>query len=81
METLKDIVLKFKVENEITEVKPLGEGLINDIKGWLEVLEEGYTSATEFVEACKAKEEKFRIISDGERKEENPQSKVYCASI
>jgi len=21
------------------------------------------------------------IISDGERKEENPQSKVYCASI
>ena len=27
---MKDIVLKFKVENEITEVKPLGEGLIND---------------------------------------------------
>ena len=27
---MKDIVLKFKVENEITDVKPLGEGLIND---------------------------------------------------
>ena len=30
MENLKDIVLKFKVENEISDVKPLGEGLIND---------------------------------------------------
>lgn len=27
---MKDIVLKFKVGNEITDVKPLGEGLIND---------------------------------------------------
>ncbi len=27
---MKDIVLKFKVENEISDVKPLGEGLIND---------------------------------------------------
>ena len=27
---MKDIVLKFKVEGEITDVKPLGEGLIND---------------------------------------------------
>ncbi len=34
------------------------EGLINDIKGWLEILEEGHESATEFVDACKAKEEK-----------------------
>lgn len=30
MENLKEIVLKFNVENEIYEVKPLGEGLIND---------------------------------------------------
>ncbi|MBQ8223636.1 MAG: aminoglycoside phosphotransferase family protein [Bacteroidales bacterium] len=30
MYTLRNIVLKFKVEGEITEVKPLGEGLIND---------------------------------------------------
>ena len=42
------------------------EGLINDIKGWLEVLEEGYTSATEFVEACKAKEEKQeKVLQQG----------------
>ena len=27
---MKDIVLKFNVEGEITDVKPLGEGLIND---------------------------------------------------
>ena len=30
MENLKEIVLKFNVENEINKVKPLGEGLIND---------------------------------------------------
>ncbi len=30
MDNLKDIVLKFKVEEKVTEVKPLGEGLIND---------------------------------------------------
>lgn len=30
MENLKEIVLKFNVENEINDVKPLGEGLIND---------------------------------------------------
>lgn len=30
MENLKEIVVKFNVENEINEVKPLGEGLIND---------------------------------------------------
>ena len=42
------------------------EGLINDIKGWLEVLEEGYTSATEFVEACKEKEEKQeKVLQQG----------------
>lgn len=42
------------------------EGLIGDIKGWLEVLEEGHTSATEFVEACKAKEEKQeKVLQQG----------------
>lgn len=42
------------------------EGLINDIKGWLEVLEEGHTAATEFVDACKAKEEKYeKVLSQG----------------
>lgn len=30
MENLNDIVLQFDIEKEITEVKPLGEGLIND---------------------------------------------------
>ena len=42
------------------------EALINDIKGWLEILEEGHTVATEFVDACKAKEEKFeKVLSQG----------------
>ena len=42
------------------------EGLIGDIKGWLEILEEGHTSATEFVEACKAKEEKQeKVLQQG----------------
>lgn len=30
MENLKEIVLKFNIEGEINDVKPLGEGLIND---------------------------------------------------
>ena len=42
------------------------EALINDIKGWLDILEEGHTVATEFVDACKAKEEKFeKVLSQG----------------
>ena len=42
------------------------ENLINDIKGWLEILDEGHASATEFVEACKAKEEKAeQVLSQG----------------
>ena len=42
------------------------EGLINDIKGWLEILEEGHTAATEFVDACKAKEDKYeKVLSQG----------------
>lgn len=40
--------------------------LISDIKGWLEILDEGYGSATEFVDACKAKEDKYsRVLSQG----------------
>ncbi|MBQ5689467.1 MAG: aminoglycoside phosphotransferase, partial [Bacteroidales bacterium] len=30
MENLRDIVLKFNVEGDVSDVKPLGEGLIND---------------------------------------------------
>jgi hypothetical protein len=42
------------------------ESLVNDIKGWLEILDEGHSSATEFVDACKAKEEKFQgVLSQG----------------
>lgn len=42
------------------------ENLINDIKGWLDILEEGHTSATEFVDACKEKEEKLeKVLSQG----------------
>lgn len=42
------------------------ENLINDIKGWLEVLDEGHESATEFVDACKEKEEKYtKLLSQG----------------
>ena len=42
------------------------ENLINDIKGWLEILDEGHGSATEFVDACKAKEEKYSsVLSQG----------------
>ena len=42
------------------------ENLINDIKGWLEILNEGHESATEFVDACKAKEEKYtKVLSQG----------------
>ena len=40
--------------------------LISDIKGWLEILNEGYGSATEFVDACKAKEDKYSsVLSQG----------------
>ena len=42
------------------------ESLINDIKGWLEVLDEGHQTPTAFVDACKAKEEKFQaVLSQG----------------
>ena len=42
------------------------ENLINDIKGWLEILDEGHGSATEFVDACKAKEEKYsQVLGQG----------------
>ena len=42
------------------------EGLINDIKGWLELLDEDHGSATEFADACKAKEEKYtKVLEQG----------------
>ena len=33
------------------------ENLANDIKAWLEMLDEGHNSATEFVDSCKENEE------------------------
>ena len=42
------------------------ENLINDIKGWLEVLDEGHETPTAFVDACKAKEDKYTaVLSQG----------------
>lgn len=42
------------------------ESLVNDIKGWLEILNENHGSATEFVDACKAKEDRFqRVLNQG----------------
>lgn len=42
------------------------ENLINEIKGWLEMLDEGHESATEFVDSCKAKEAKYtKVLSQG----------------
>ena len=42
------------------------ENLINDIKGWLEILDEDHESATEFADACKEKEEKYtKVLSQG----------------
>ncbi len=42
------------------------EGLIRDIKAWLEILDEGLESPTDFVDSCKAKEEKFKkVLSQG----------------
>jgi hypothetical protein len=36
--------------------------LINDIKSWLAILDEGHSNATEFVDSCKAKEEKYTSV-------------------
>ncbi len=42
------------------------EGLIRDINAWLEILDEGLESPTDFVESCKSKEEKFKgVLSQG----------------
>ncbi len=42
------------------------ENLVNDIKGWLELLDEDHGSATEFADTCKAKEEKYtKILEQG----------------
>ncbi len=42
------------------------ETLINDIKGWLEILNEDHSSATGYVDSCKEKEDKFTgVLSQG----------------
>lgn len=42
------------------------ENLVKDIKGWLELLDEDHGSATEFADACKAKEEKYtQVLEQG----------------
>ena len=42
------------------------DNLINDIKGWLELLDENHGSATEFADSCKAKEEKYtKVLEQG----------------
>lgn len=40
--------------------------LADSIKGWLELLDQGYTAPSEFVESCKAKEEKgAKVLAQG----------------
>lgn len=40
--------------------------LADSIKGWLELLDQGYTTPSEFVESCKAKEEKSaKVLAQG----------------
>ena len=57
---------KAEVEAKINTLSDLESQLKNDIKGWLEILDEGHGSATEFVDACKAKEEKYsQVLSQG----------------
>ncbi len=42
------------------------ENLVSDIKGWLSLLDEQHATPTEFVDACKAKEEKYsKILQQG----------------
>lgn len=38
------------------------EALAQDLRGWIEILDEGYGSATEFADACKAKEDKYTAV-------------------
>lgn len=38
------------------------ESLAQDLKSWIEILGEGYGSATEFADACKSKEDKYTAI-------------------
>ncbi|MDO5321179.1 MAG: hypothetical protein Q4F39_02170 [Bacteroidia bacterium] len=38
------------------------DSLAEDLKGWIEILGEGYGSATEFTDACKAKEDKYTAV-------------------
>lgn len=42
------------------------DSLEEDIKSWLQILDEGYSTPTEFADACKEKEEKYReVLSKG----------------
>ncbi len=42
------------------------EALANDIKGWLELLEEDHATPTEFADSCKEKEEKYqKVLAQG----------------
>ena len=36
--------------------------LARDIRAWLELLDEGYSTSTEFVDACKSKEDKYTAL-------------------
>lgn len=38
------------------------DALAQDLKGWIEILNAGYGSATEFADACKAKEDKYTAV-------------------
>lgn len=38
------------------------EALAQDLRGWIEILGEGYGSATEFADACKSKEDKYTAV-------------------
>lgn len=38
------------------------EALAQDLRGWIEILGEGYGSATEFTDACKSKEDKYTAV-------------------
>lgn len=42
------------------------ENLVNDLKGWISLLDEEHATPTEFVDACKEKEEKYgKLLEQG----------------
>ncbi len=59
----KAVKAVFLVDKRFKEKR---ENLINDIKGWLEILEEAHASVTEIVDACREEEEKYEgILENG----------------